>query len=267
MTLFRPLFADWRTSFYTIALGLVVCTIFVARITPQFPLNALAIVILGLSWFAEGKFSSKFGLFKKAWAWPTLLLYMVYLAGIFYSDNQVEGWGVAERKLSLALAPLLVLASSSFRSAHVAWALFVFVWSAALAMLAAFVLAFVHGLNFPYELPWIDRLTYQNLAGAIAFQPIYLSLYMVFAFFATLFLCHQNRFSGQWFYRNRMLAYSLMAVFFCFGGNAFVADGADRVIRHSCRLNFVFLRAIFPAMEILGNPGSISRIGHRNNLQ
>lgn len=214
MTLFRPLFADWRVSFYTIALGLVVATFFVARITPQLPLNALAIVILGVAWFAEGRFGTKFHLFKKAWAWPTVLLYTIYMLGIIYSDDQGEAWGVAERKLSLVLAPLLIIASSSFRKPHVAWALFIFVVSAALAMMVAYALAFIHGLNFPYELPWIDRLTYQNLGGAIAFQPIYLSLYMVFAFFAALFLCHQKRFEGQWFYQKQRVVYPLMAFFF-----------------------------------------------------
>lgn len=214
MNQFNSLFSDWRTSFYTVALGLVVATLFAVRVHPSLPLNAIAIILLGLAWFLEGKFRSKLNnLIRSAYLAP-LVLYALYLIGIVYSDNSDIGWQMAEHKLAMLLAPVLIAGSSSFRKEHSTWALFVFVNSAILAMVVAFVLAFLNGLENGENLSWIDRLTYQKLGGAIVFQPIYLSLYLVFAFFATMALCFSPQCEGQWFYRNKTRAYPAMAFFF-----------------------------------------------------
>ncbi len=214
MKQFNSLFTDWRTAFYTVALGLVVATLFAVRVHPALPLNAIAIILLGLAWIVEGKFAIKLSnLLRPAYLAP-IVLYVLYLVGIIYSVNRDLGWQMAEHKLSMLLAPILIAGSFSFKKEHSTWALFVFVNSAIFAMLIAFVLAFYNGFDNQSNLAWIDRLTYQKLGGAIAFQPIYLSFYLVFAFFATMALGFSPQHQGQWFYRKKTWVYLIMSFLF-----------------------------------------------------
>lgn len=247
MNLFRPLFSDWKTAFYTIALGLVVATLFVARIRPELPLNTAAIILLAIAWIAEGQFKAKFKIFSQFWVWPPLILYILYIIGIAYSDNQELGWSVAERKLSFLLAPIIIAGSASFRKQHLGWSLLVFVISATLAMIVAYLLAIWNGTQITFEADWLDLLTYQYLALAIALQPIYLSLYLVFAFFALLALHLNSEFSGQWFYQNKARTYPLMA--FLFVG----------IIMLSSRMEIMVLFATGVALVLFFSPSRAQR--------
>lgn len=214
MKYFAPLFQDRKVAFYTVALGLVAATLFIARPTPAWPVNTVAILLLLVAWIVEGSFKSKMIGLKNKWIWLPLLIFVAYLLGVIYSDNTEIAWSVTERKLSLLLLPLLIGTSASFKKEHVGWTLFVFAWSGVVAMLIAYVIGTYHSFTNPQTIGWLDAVTYYQLAESIGFQPIYLSFFMVFVFFALLGLYADPRFSGQWFYRKKWRAFPLMAFAF-----------------------------------------------------
>ena len=214
MKLFEPLFNDRRTGFYTIALALVVASLFVARLSATVPLNTIAIILLALAWLVEGNFKTKLRIFKKFWVWPPILLFMLYLIGVIYSENQQAAWSSVELKLSLVMAPLLIAGSSSFRKQHLSWSLFVFIWAAVIIMCFAYILALMNGLQGDFSGGWIEMVTYENLTRSISFQPIYLSFYLVFAFFGLIALHLNESFRDQWFYRNKYATYPVLAFLF-----------------------------------------------------
>lgn len=214
MKYFAPLFQDRKVAFFTGALGLVVATLFIARPTPNWPVNTVAILLLVLAWIIEGAFATKLIPLKQAWIWPPILLFAVYLIGVAYSDNTDVAWSVTERKLSLLLLPLLVGTSASFKKEHAGWTLFVFVWSGVVAMLIAYALGTYHAFSNLQITEWLDAITYYELAESIGFQPIYLSFFMVFVFYALLGLYADQRFTGQWFHHKKWRAFPLMAFAF-----------------------------------------------------
>ena len=214
MKLFAPLFTDRRTGLYTIALALVVASLFVARLSSAVPLNTIAIIMLALAWLAEGNFKTKFRTFKKFWVWPPILLFMLYLIGVIYSENQQAAWSSVELKLSLVMAPLLIAGSASFRKQHLAWSVFVFIWAAVITMCFAYILALMNGLQDDFSGGWIEMVTYENLTRSISFQPIYLSFYLVFAFFGLIALHLNESFRDQLFYRNKHATYPVLAFLF-----------------------------------------------------
>lgn len=214
MKLFEPLFTDRRTGFYTIALALVVASLFVARLSSTVPLNTVAIIVLALAWLAEGNFKTKFRTFKKFWVWPPVILFLLYLVGVIYSENQQMAWSSVELKLSLVMAPLLIAGSSSFRKQHLSWSLFVFIWAAVVMMCVAYILALINGLQGDFSGGWIEMVTYEHLTRSISFQPIYLSFYLVFAFFGLIALHLNESFRDQLFYRNKYATYPVLAFLF-----------------------------------------------------
>lgn len=248
---FEPLFQNPKVAFYTLALGLVVATLFVARPTPDWPVNTTAILLLVLAWITEGAFGTKLCTLKKAWIWPPILLFTVYLIGVTYSDNTGLAWAVTERKLSLILLPLMIGTSASFRKEHVGWSLFVFVWSGVVAMLVAYVVALVNGFANLQTTEWLEAITYEKLAGSIGFQPIYLSFYLVFVFYAMLALYADQRFEGQWFYRKKGRTFPLMVL-------VFVA-----IIMLSSRMEVMVLFATGAALiaTFMSSPGQRKKYG------
>lgn len=215
MTLFKPLFGPWRLTLYSVAVAAVVATLFVVRLPGGLPLNTVAIILLVAAWLAEGKWPQKWQALRqnKWWMLPALL-FVVYLTSVLYSSNEAEAWRQVEQKLSLILLPLIIASSQSHRKEHTGFVLFAFVVSGLVATLTAFTLAFFAGLTHTGELGWVDLLTYQHLANAISMQPIYLSLYLVFAFYALLALYLSDTFKGQPFYGQKSLTLPLLAFFF-----------------------------------------------------
>jgi O-antigen ligase len=104
-------------------------------------------------------------------------------------------------------------------------------------MAVAFGLAAWKGISGVYgEIGWLDMITYEKLAGTVAFQPIYLSFYVVFAFFALWFLYSMPRFGGQVFFGHKRLVYPLMFFFFA------------AVVMLSSRMEIMVLFATFAVM-------------------
>jgi O-antigen ligase len=212
---FNGLFENKITSLYSTVLVFAMASLFVAQHIKGVSLIGLAILLWIIVWIIEGNFKGKFQLFKQPWLWFSIALYALYIIGIFYSTDTAKASIVIEHKLTLLLAPLLLGAGLSFRRQHLVLALFTFVNAGVLASIAAYSLALYNGLSGVYaQSALIDYITYENLAQAIGFQPIYFSLYLVFAFFALLALFSDERFNGQWFYQNRILAFSALLFIF-----------------------------------------------------
>lgn len=237
MTLFRPLFCDAKTSFYSVALALVIATLFLARAFTEVPVNSYALALLIIAWIFEGRWREKLIGVKSPLVFLPAVLFMLYLIGVLYSNDQSLAWKSLEQKLMLILGPVLIAGSASFKKEHLGWTLFIFVFSAAATMVVAFGLALSKGLSGKYgDIGLLDMITYEKLASTVAFQPIYLSFYVVFAFFALWFLYSNSRFSGQIFFRNRRLVYPLMFFFFA------------AVVMLSSRMEIMVLFATFAVM-------------------
>lgn len=215
MSLFKPLFGPWRLTLYSVAVAAVVATLFAVRLPGGLPLNTVAIILLVVAWLAEGQWPQKWqALRENRWWLLPVLLYLVYLVSVLYSANQAEAWRQVEQKLSLILLPIIIASSQSHRKEHLGYALFVFVVSGFVATVMAFILAVVAGLAHTGELGWVDLLTYQHLANTISMQPIYLSLFLVFGFYALLALYLNSTFRGQPFFGQKSRAFPLLAFFF-----------------------------------------------------
>lgn len=214
MKLFQPLFSDFRTGFYTVTLGLVIATFFAARIRPDLPLNTGAILLLFIAWMLEGQFQNKLRHMGHWWFWLPLVFFLLHLLGLLYSENETVAWENIERKGALPVAVLLIATSSSFHRAHKAWGLFVFVNTAIVAMVIAYIHAAIIGVDLADQTAWTDLLTYDHLATAIKMQPIYLSFYLVFALYALIALYLDRDFQGQWYYRNAAAAIPALCFLF-----------------------------------------------------
>jgi O-antigen ligase len=212
---FNNLFENKITSLYSAVLIFAMASLFVAQHIKGISLIGLAILLWIIVWIIESNFKSKFHLFKQPWLLFSMVLYALYIIGIFYSSEPGKASIVIEHKLTLLLAPLLIGAGHSFRRQHLGLALFTFVNAGILASIAAYSMALYNGLSGIYtQSALVDYITYENLAEAIGFQPIYFSLYLVFAFFALLALYRDIRFEGQWFYQNHKLSItSLLFIF------------------------------------------------------
>jgi O-antigen ligase len=215
MKAFDTLFENRIISLYSLALIMAMCSLFVAQHIKGVSMIGLSILIWLIVWFAEGKFKEKFQLFKKPWLWFPIALYALYVAGIFYSENMASATIVIEHKMALLLAPLIIGAGHSLKKQHLVLALYSFVCAGIVASVVAYSLALYNGYTGVYESgTFIDFITYQNLAKAIGFQPIYFSLYLVFAFFALVALYRDDRFTGQLFYENHRLTPLLLIFIF-----------------------------------------------------
>lgn len=215
MKAFNGLFADKITSLYSAVLIFAMASLFVAQHIKGVSLIGLALLLWIVVWVIEGNFKVKFQLFKQPWLWFMVVLYVLYIIGIFYSSDTAKASIVVEHKLTLLLAPLILGAGNSFRRQHLALALFTFVNTGIVASITAFILALYNGLSGIYQnAALIDYITYENLANAIGFQPIYFSLYLVFAIFALLALYRDDRCAGQWFYLNHKLSASMLVFMF-----------------------------------------------------
>lgn len=215
MKAFGSLFDNKITALYSSVLIFAMASFFVAQHVKGVSMIGLAILLWIVVWVYEGNFKFKFQLFKQPWLWFSVLLYLLYIIGIFYSTDTAKASIVIEQKLTLILAPLLIGAGHSFKKQHLTLALFTFVNAGLIASVAAFIFALKNGLSGVYEqAALIDYITYENLANAIGFQPIYFSLYLVFAFFVLLALYRDERFKGQWFYLNHKLSATLLLFLF-----------------------------------------------------
>lgn len=215
MKAFNDLFENKITSLYSAVLIFAMASLFVAQHVKGVSLIGLAVLLWLIIWIIEGNFKGKFQLFKQPWLWFSIVLYALYIIGIFYSTDTAKASIAIEHKLTLLLAPLLIGAGHYFRKQHLALALFTFVLAGFAASLTAYCIALSTGISRTFEITeLINYITYDNLSNTIGFQSIYFSFYLVFAFFALFALYRDERFAGQWFYQNHKLSITGLSFIF-----------------------------------------------------
>lgn len=131
-----------------------------------------------------------------------VLLLLVFLGGMFYSDNPESGWANLEKKLFFFIVPITVAFFLKFREEEVVIILFTFVFSCVAASLVClFNSAYQVKLLMDGSISLVDfnylgstsykqlnpissdywmLFSYRSLASGVAMHPTYLSLYVVF---------------------------------------------------------------------------------------
>ncbi|MGY6561213.1 MAG: O-antigen ligase family protein [Luteibaculaceae bacterium] len=167
-------------NFYDAAVLLLACSFVLPR---QF--SAIAVIILVIAFFVSGK-----PFVSNQWKNNPVNLffigfYLLHLAGILWSEFQEIGLKELEYKLAYLILPLAIGASDRFGETQAKLAGRGFYLAAAALMLTAFGLAFSKWMVA--EQKSVDYFVYENLANPFGFQPIYMALYMVFAFYLLWF--------------------------------------------------------------------------------
>ena len=175
---------DLKDNLFLFALQLVVITL------PAYYgyVNSWAIIILFLTWLFTNNFS-KLGFYFKTrpLGWFFIGYFVWMLVGLLYSDNL----GVAEidivQKLTFILFPFILLFNDRIKCRHLRGLIRLFYWTVFILSIYMLIIAW---FNYYTQIPLLqndlDYFTYEKLANNVGIQPIYLSMYMVFAFFGVL---------------------------------------------------------------------------------
>lgn len=125
---------------YFISLLFVSVSIF----SPKLALTNLAVMVLGLVWVVDGKFVDKYKRLKKnPVALAFMALFVLYLIGVFYTDETHVGFKSLETKVPLLLFPL-ILGSASIEREYLRKTLLTFAYlCAGLSLVALIYQSFV----------------------------------------------------------------------------------------------------------------------------
>ncbi len=175
---------DMKDNIFLFALQLVVITL------PAFYeyINSWAIVILFFTWLFTNNFS-KFGFYFKTrpLGWFFIGYFVWMLIGLLYSDNLGAAKVDIVQKLTFIIFPVILLYNNRIKSRHLRGLIRLFYWTVFVLSIYMLAKAWV---NYYTQIPLLqsdlDYFTYEKLAANVGIQPIYLSMYMVFAFFAVL---------------------------------------------------------------------------------
>lgn len=120
---------------YFFSLLLVAVSLF----SPALKFTNLAIILLALVWLLEGGFIEKYKrLTSNPVALSFIVLFLLYLIGVFYTDSLHEGVKSLETKAPLLIFPLL-LGSASISKAHIHKVLLFFALACVLCSLVALI--------------------------------------------------------------------------------------------------------------------------------
>jgi len=182
------------------------------------PVCHAGLLLLAASWLAEGDWKRKWNDIKrKTFLWPFLLLFILHLAGLIYSQDVTNGWLIMEKKAFFFLLPL-IMATITIRSIYLNLLLKSFIVSSFIAVVICFSVAFNHALhpvripqNFDYANseefkllnPDISRtwsyFSYNELSSGINIHPTYLGLYILFSILLVIhFYKQQESFLSGW---------------------------------------------------------------------
>jgi len=176
---------DVKDNLFLFALQLVVFTF------PAFYgyVNSWAVIFLLLVWAFTNDFS-KFGHYFKtrSLGWVFIGYFVWMLFGLLYSENHEAAKLDIIQKLTFIIFPAILLYNDRIKSRHLRGIIRMFYWT--LFVLSIYMLAKAW-FNFYTHTPFVlesdlDYFTYEKLAVNVGIQPIYLSMYMVFALFCVL---------------------------------------------------------------------------------
>ena len=175
---------DLKDNLFLFALQLVVITL------PAFFgfVNSWAIVFLFFTWLFTNNFSKFWFYFKtRPLGWFFIGYFVWMLVGLIYSDNLEAANNDIIQKLTFVLFPVILLFNDRIKCRHLRGLVRLFYWTAFVLSIYMLTKAWI---NYYTQIPLLksdlDYFTYEVLAGNVGIQPIYLSMYMVFAFFGVL---------------------------------------------------------------------------------
>lgn len=138
------------------------------------PLNGLAIILLGLSWIAEGQWIKKIDLLRKS---PIALLfisfYLLLVIGLLYSSNQEQANKELEKQASLIAFPLIFATSRFVNRVTVLQALNAFLIACTVACLICLANGIYQASNGDTRF-----LFYHELGSPLDLHAVYFSAYV-----------------------------------------------------------------------------------------
>jgi succinate-acetate transporter protein len=155
----------------------------------------LGLGALILCWAAEGNWREKKDrLTTNPVVWGFILLFLLHLAGVAYSENSSEAWFNVEKKISILLLPVLIATLPGFSKETVRVFLFTFVASCVVGTVICLAagmiqpgqgnfdgatLSLYQRLNPTAASFWL-RFSYIELASGIGMHPTYFAMYLAF---------------------------------------------------------------------------------------
>ena len=152
-------------------------------------INSWAIIIMTFVWLFTTNYSTILHDLKERKLGLLFMLYFInLLVGLSYTDNQAGGIQDLILKLSFVIFPFVLLVNRRIDQHFLRGVIRVFYYTMFLVSIYILLAAWRNLINAG-EVDLSQALgyfTYEILAANIGIQPIYLSLYMVFAFFAVI---------------------------------------------------------------------------------
>lgn len=185
---------------------LLFCTIVITIVLSKLNLNSVCIIVLILTWFAEGNLKIKWNLLKKDKLFIAYTLYLIIqIVGISVSENLKDGWKEVESKLGFLALPL-IFCSTAFLDREMRKKLML-VFSVALTFTAFYCL----GAAFLKYSVSLDTTVffYHQLLSPLNHHAVYFAVYM---FISLVFLMTEME-GSNWFQKYRLL-YVLWILFY-----------------------------------------------------
>jgi len=166
------------------------------------------IIIIGLSWIFSFSFKEKLHRFiKNPAAIAFVLLYLLHLVSIFYTENSSEGWNDLRLKISFLLLPFFMMTVQFIYNEQRMFILKLFAVLMMLMALTDLTHAFLEYLTSGNQ----ETFYYINLPYLLASKVHYVAWYYSFAIFVSihhLIYSHSNR--VLWFLGLLILLFSLI---------------------------------------------------------
>ena len=156
---------------------------FQERVIPLILIVFMVFNLVTIPWSTRVHFLLK----RQKYIWSFISLYLVSVFGMLYTLNLSEGWFDLEVKLSILLAPLLVLTSNVINRYNVYSVIKSFIWGVTLSLSLQFLIAV---MTF-YEFGNPDVFFYELLS--FFHHPAYFSMYINFAIACLLILIFHFR--------------------------------------------------------------------------
>lgn len=152
-------------------------------------INSWAILILTLTWFGTEKYSKFTFSFKSRKLALIFISYFIWLIiGLSYTDDLENGLSDLVLKLSFIIFPFVLLLNKRIDQHFLRGVIRAFYYSLFVVSITILLMA-LNNLSAAGDITLSEALsffTYEKLAYNIGIQPIYLSMYMVFAFFCVI---------------------------------------------------------------------------------
>lgn len=175
---------DLKDNAMLFAMQLVVVTLpFVEHI------NSWAIIIMTFVWLFTVNFSNFSFAFRERKLSIYFLLYFVWLViGLIYTDDMASGLKDLTLKLSFVIFPFVLLFNKRINQHFLRGVVRVFYYTMFIASIYMLVAAWISFLSNDSTglTDSLSYFTYEKFASTLSIQPIYLSMYMVFSFFAVI---------------------------------------------------------------------------------